>query len=45
MSSYIQNLKAELKEYYNILSKGGIPEFLVPYIETKEMQKIGGIQI
>lgn len=43
MNSYLQSLKPEIKEYYNILSKGGIPEFLVPYIETKEMQKLAGI--
>lgn len=45
MNSYLQSLKPEIKEYYNILSKGGIPEFLVPYIETKEMQRIGRISM
>ncbi len=45
MSSYVENLKLELKEYFNILSKSGIPEFLVPYIETKEMQKLNGISV
>lgn len=45
MNSYLQSLKPEIKEYYNILSKGGIPEFLVPYIETKEMQKLEGISV
>lgn len=45
MNSYLQSLKPEIKEYYNILSKGGIPEFLVPYIETKEMQRVGRISM
>ncbi|MCI8636540.1 MAG: HD domain-containing protein [Clostridia bacterium] len=45
MNSYLENLRLEVKEYYNILNKGGIPEFLVPYIETKEMQKLEGISV
>lgn len=39
-SSYFENLKSEVKEYFSILSDE-IPEFLVPYIQTEAMQRIG----
>lgn len=34
-----------LKEYYNILSPSGIPNFLEEYINTPEMQRIGKISM
>ncbi len=43
MRNYIQTLKPETKEYFEILSSEGIPEFLNEYIETPQMQKLGGI--
>lgn len=43
MNKYIQNLNPIIKQYFNILSPEGIPDFLFPYIETKEMQRIGKI--
>ena len=43
MNKYIQNLNPIIRQYFNILSPEGIPDFLFPYIETKEIQRIGKI--
>lgn len=43
-STYLENLKIEVKEYFSILAKE-IPEFLIEYIQTKEMQRIGKIGV
>lgn len=43
MKSYLQTLRPEIQNYFEILSPEGIPEFLQEYIETPEMQKQGGI--
>ncbi len=42
MNEYFENLKEPIKTYFNILSSD-IPAFLYDYIDTKEMQKQGGI--
>ncbi len=39
MKNYVQSFNPEIQEYYKILSPEGIPEFIVPYIETPQMQK------
>lgn len=44
MSKYYENLNREIKEYFAILSKE-FPEWLLDYIETKEMQRIGKISM
>lgn len=41
--NYFENLNETVKEYFNILSNNDIPSFLNEYINTKEMQRIGGI--
>lgn len=41
----LEYLKPELQEYAKILSPEGIPEFLIEYIETPEMQRIGKIGV
>lgn len=45
MNKYIQNLNPTIQQYFKILSPEGIPDFLFPYIETKEMQRIGKISM
>lgn len=45
MNKFIQNLNPTIQQYFNILSPEGIPDFLFPYIETKEMQRIGKISM
>lgn len=45
MSNYLQTLKPEIQEYFKILSPEGIPDFLLDYIETPEMQKQGGVSV
>lgn len=43
MIEYIENLNQEVKEYFNILSEGAIPSFILKYIDTPEMKRIGTI--
>lgn len=43
-SNYLENLNPEVKEYFKILSPE-FPNWLLEYIETPEMQRIGGISI
>lgn len=43
MKRYLETINSEMKEYFQILSPEGIPEFLNQYIETPEMQKQGKI--
>ena len=45
MKDYFKELDEEIKEYFNILSDGEIPNFLSSYINTKEMQKQKGISV
>ena len=45
MKPYFKTLKPEIKEYFNILSPDGMPEFLEEYIETKPMQKQAAISV
>ncbi len=45
MKNYLQTLKPEIQEYFKILSPEGIPDFLLDYIETPEMQKQGGVSV
>ena len=42
---YFDNIDENLKNYFNILSPNGIPNFLEEYIETPEMQKQAGISV
>mgnify|MGYP003295737085 FL=1 len=44
MNKYYDNLNPEIKEYFKILSPT-FPEWLFPYIDTPEMQRIGKISI
>lgn len=44
MNNYFDNLNDSLKEYFNVLSDE-IPDFLLDYIETPEMQKQAGISV
>lgn len=44
MNSYLENLNDEVKEYFKILSPK-FPEWLLEYIETPEMQRIGNISM
>lgn len=44
MNNYLSNLNKEVKEYFTILSKE-FPEWLLEYIETPEMQRIGKISL
>ena len=45
MENYMETLNPIIKEYFNILSPDGIPDFLFDYIKTKEMQRIGKISL
>lgn len=45
MNNYYKNLNQEIKEYFNILSPKGIPDFLWDYINAPEMQKQNGISV
>ena len=45
MNNYIKNLNPIIKNYFNILSPNGIPDFIYEYINTKEMQRIGRISV
>ena len=40
---YFETLNPTLKQYFDILSNGNIPEFLYEYVATPEMQKQGGV--
>ncbi len=42
MDNYFSNLNKQIKDYFNILSEE-IPEFLIYYINTPEMQRLDGI--
>lgn len=42
MKDYFQNLEETIKQYFHILSDE-IPEFLLNYVETPEMQRLAGI--
>ena len=42
MDNYFSNLNKQIKDYFNILSEE-IPEFLIYYINTPEMQRFDGI--
>ena len=44
MNKYLDNLNNEVKEYFKILSPE-FPEWLLEYIDTPEMQRIGGISM
>ena len=44
MNKYLDNLNDEVKEYFKILSPE-FPEWLLDYINTPEMQRIGGISM
>ncbi len=44
MNKYLDNLNDEVKEYFKILSPE-FPEWLLEYIDTPEMQRIGGISM
>ena len=44
MSKYIDNLNDEVREYFSILSPE-FPEWLLEYIDTPEMERIGKISI
>ena len=44
MNKYLENLNDEVREYFNILSPD-FPEWLLEYINTPEMQRIGKISI
>lgn len=39
MEEYLKSLHPDLQKYFEILSPEGIPEFLVEYINTEQMQK------
>ena len=39
MKNYFEELDKDIKEYFDILSGGEIPEFLIQYINTPEIQK------
>lgn len=41
-SNVLEGLNQEIKEYFTVLSKE-FPRFLIPYIQTKQMQRIGKI--
>lgn len=43
-NNYLENLNPEVKEYFKILSPE-FPTWLLEYINTPEMQRIGGISI
>lgn len=43
-SNYLENLNSEVREYFKILSPE-FPDWLLEYIDTPEMQRIGGISI
>ena len=43
MNQYFEKLNPIVKEYFNILSPDGIPEFICEYIDTDEMKRIGKI--
>ena len=45
MKNYFEELDKDIKEYFDILSGGEIPEFLIQYINTPEMQKQKGISV
>ena len=42
---YFETLNPTLKQYFNILANGDIPEFLYEYVATPEMQKQGKISV
>lgn len=42
--NYLENLNEEIREYFKILSPV-FPEWLLEYIDTKEMQRIGTINL
>ena len=44
MNKYYNNLNSEIKEYFKILSSE-FPEWLFPYIDAPEMQRIGKISM
>lgn len=44
MSKYFDNLDNEVREYFNILSPE-FPEWLLEYIDTPEMERIGKISM
>ena len=44
MKSYFENLNEPIKQYFKILSDE-IPDFLIEYINTPEMQKQAGISV
>ncbi|MBR6253047.1 MAG: HD domain-containing protein [Clostridia bacterium] len=44
MNSYLQSLNEEIREYFRILSPE-FPEWMMEYINTPEMQRIGKISI
>lgn len=39
MEEYLKSIHSKIQEYFAILSPEGIPEFLVEYIKTPQMQK------
>ena len=39
MEEYLKSLHPKIQKYFEILSPEGIPEFLVEYINTEQMQK------
>ena len=39
MEEYLKSIHPKIQEYFAILSPEGIPEFLVEYIKTPQMQK------
>ena len=42
MGKYLDNLNDEVREYFSILSPT-FPEWLLEYIDTQEMERIGKI--
>ena len=44
MKSYLSKLDTEVKEYFNILSNE-FPEWLLEYIDTPEMKRIGKVSL
>jgi len=42
---YFEKLNPTLKQYFDILSNGNIPEFLYEYIATQEMQKQANVSV
>ena len=44
MSKYVENLNSEIRDYFSILSDD-FPDWLLDYIETPEMQRLGKISL